>query len=178
MWRRHCKGKHLSIIVFDKRLWPSPPHKAFCSGQAPCLPLCGILQGSNLMGQLITVPWEGGFKRAPALFCSLWWLLWAYKLIFQGCCVAGEHGAGVGQVKTPQSSLVLPRSSHFSSICAPQVASSLGLIFRVLKRWFWEFFCQLLYCFYGEKSFWRSLPFLLTPSSSYFLDENFFWQLL
>lgn len=58
---------------------------------------------------------------------------WGYKLIFLGYRVAGEYGLGLGQIKTPQSSLVLPRFSHFSLVSASQVAAWLSLISRVLR---------------------------------------------
>lgn len=114
------------------------------------------------------------------LSAFLVFLIWIRKLshtsqghIFQGYCVsiAGEHEIELGQVKTLESSLVLPRSSHFSvaSISAPQVAVGLWLIPRVLKKVILRVFCQLLYRFLEV--------FLLTSSSLYFLDENVFFDI-
>lgn len=92
------------------------------------------LAWAHKIGQLVSFLWMQLWKSS-SLFSSLVAVkvIWEYKLIFLGYCVAGEHGIGLGQIKTPQSSLVLPRFSHFFLVSASQVAAWLPLISRVLR---------------------------------------------
>lgn len=82
----------------------------------------------------------------------------------------GESRMGLGYVKTPQSSLSLPRISHFSWITILWVAISLWLISRVSKHCFsqiWPIFCS----FYRRMEFRGLYCIVLWP------PHHIFWHI-
>lgn len=119
------KVKHWLFLFLTNTFGPLPRPKAFCFGQVLSLPCMWSLARdlpvrSVNYSFLRTRLWKSSSFTLFSLVAVK--LIWEFKITFLGYCAAREHGIGPGQVKTPQSSLVLPRSSHFSSITAPQVA--------------------------------------------------------
>lgn len=117
--------KHWLFLFLTNTFGPLPRPKAFCFGQVLSLPcMWGLARDlpvrSVNYSSLRTRLWKSSCFTLFSLVAVK--LIWEFKITFLGYCAAREHGIGPGQVKTPQSSLVLPRSCHFSSITAPQVA--------------------------------------------------------
>lgn len=105
---------------------------------------------------MMTVPWEWNFRGAPALFWSVWWLSGCVfpMVSFQGNHGAGGREIGIGQVKTPQISLFLPRFSHLLWIKASQMTASLWLTLWVLAQLVLTIYCQ----FFLEERIFGCIP--------------------
>lgn len=114
---------------------------------------------------ILTLLWEWGFVQplpvvtGPLVFTMI---ERSRAVVFQGYIKAEREGMDGVQIKMPQSSLFSLRISHFPWINAFQIAFSLWLIFRVLKKSILTF-CQFLSCLSRNRGLYEilALPFLL-----------------
>ena len=114
---------------------------------------------------ILTLLWEWGFVQplpvatGPLVFTMI---TRSQAVVFQGYIRAEREGMDGVQIKMPQSSLFSLRISHFPWISAFQIAFSLWLIIRVLKKSILTF-CQFLSWLLWNRALYEilALPFSL-----------------
>ena len=121
--------------------------QTFLPGQAlsqvKSSPEHGAFSGSCQAGQLVRVRWGWVFSELQTHYgCWAAGCLSHYSSendCFQSYGGYCESRMGIVKVIVPQNLLPLSRFHRVSSLNPPQILTSLWLISRLLKRWFWPF---------------------------------------